>query len=45
LQTEKDYLSEIDTHYAKDRTNLLSKYAINLDETGRITNYEEVYKQ
>ena len=45
LQTEKDYLSEIDAYYAKDRTNLLSKYAVNLDETGRITNYEEVYKQ
>ena len=45
LQTEKDYLSEIETNYGKDRTNLLSNYAVNLDETGRITNYEEVYKQ
>ena len=43
LELEQKKLEEAQSYYNSDRTALLSKYAVELDENGNISNYDELY--
>ena len=42
IENNKKLLEEAEKYYQQDRNDLLSNYAVELDSTGRISNYEEI---
>ena len=42
IENNKKLLEEAEKYYQQDRKDLLSNYAVELDSTGRISNYEEI---
>jgi hypothetical protein len=42
IKNNKKLLEEAEKYYAQDRADLLNNYAVKLDSTGRISNYEEI---